>query len=183
MVRKKVLMSLMAIALAGAMIGGGVFAAFSDTETSHDNAFAAGTLDLKVDGKDDPEVSAYFNVSNAKPGDTGQVVITLSNAGTLDGNAYLVIQNVADSPGETPEPEPTPDEGELSEHLIITIDWGAGSVTDELCDLAGTNFDIGTLGAGDSKDIIISYEIPSNVGNVIQGDSVSFDILFGLNQA
>ena len=36
----------MIIALVAALIGGGVFAAFSDTETTTNNTFTAGTLNL-----------------------------------------------------------------------------------------------------------------------------------------
>ncbi len=182
--RRRILASLMSVALAGAMIGGGVLAAFQDAETSPGNAFAAGTLDLKVDGNDDPNVQAYFAVENAKPGDTGSVEINLTNAGTIDGEAYLKVENVTDGEGENPEPETDTDEpGDLSENLILTITWPEGSYSDALRWLQGATVDLGSLGAGEAKTITISYEIPEWVGNEIQGDTVSFDIVFGLNQA
>jgi predicted ribosomally synthesized peptide with SipW-like signal peptide len=51
---KKVIFSLLMVSLVGAAIGIGTWAYFSDVETSTGNIFQAGTLDLKVDGADDP---------------------------------------------------------------------------------------------------------------------------------
>jgi len=47
---KKVLIALMAVLITVALAGIGTYAYFSDTGTSNGNTFAAGTLDLNVDG-------------------------------------------------------------------------------------------------------------------------------------
>lgn len=47
----KIALSLASIATAGALVGGATFALFSDSETSHNNTFTAGSLDLKVDSQ------------------------------------------------------------------------------------------------------------------------------------
>ena len=47
--RKKILFSLLAIAISAAAVIGGTTAFFSDTETSTGNVFTAGSIDLKVD--------------------------------------------------------------------------------------------------------------------------------------
>jgi len=49
---RKILISLMTIALVSALIGGGVYAYFSDIEQSTNNTFTAGTLNLKVSDAD-----------------------------------------------------------------------------------------------------------------------------------
>jgi hypothetical protein len=38
------------------------------------------------------------------------------------------------------------------------------------------------LKSGQSKDLDIIFSLPSDVGNCVQGDSVSFDIVFHLDQ-
>lgn len=47
--KKQLILSLSMVAIAAAIIVGGTIAYFSDTETSSGNAFAAGSLDLKID--------------------------------------------------------------------------------------------------------------------------------------
>lgn len=75
---KNKLTSGIATALLGtALIAGGTFAYFSDTEVSN-NTFAAGTLDLAVD----PTV--VIDVDNLKPGDRMVREFELQNNGTLD---------------------------------------------------------------------------------------------------
>ena len=48
---RKILASIMTIALVASTTIGATQAYYSDTETSTGNTFAAGTLDLNVDGK------------------------------------------------------------------------------------------------------------------------------------
>ena len=88
---KKKLTSGIATALLGmALIGGGTFAYFSDTEITN-NTFAAGTLDLAVNP------SVVIDVDNLKPGDTMVREFKLENNGSLDistvdlATAYNVI--------------------------------------------------------------------------------------------
>lgn len=94
---KKKLTSGITTALLGmALIGGGTFAYFSDTEASH-NTFAAGTLDLAVNP------SVVIDVNNLKPGDTMVREFDLENNGTLDistvdlATAYDVIDAKGDN--------------------------------------------------------------------------------------
>jgi spore coat-associated protein N len=108
----KVLIALMTIVVVIGLVGGGALAWFSDTETSSANSFAAGTLNLTVDGKDDPSVPMYFNGSNItdhegniKPGDTANVTIDLDNTGSLKGKAYITFGSVTNNGGLNPESE------------------------------------------------------------------------------
>jgi predicted ribosomally synthesized peptide with SipW-like signal peptide len=191
---KKIMVSMMVIGLVAALAGAGLHALFSDTETSRGNKFTAATLDLKVDGYDDPNVPVYFNISDVKPGDYGYVYITLSNVGSIGGVASLTFANVTDDPGTTPEPEPTPDYGELSGYLYIevynrTLVFG-GQISPivtplaegNLSALAGSAIELGSLPAGGSITVTIVWSIDSDVGNVIMGDVVTFDMLFSLEQ-
>jgi predicted ribosomally synthesized peptide with SipW-like signal peptide len=180
---KKILVSMMLVGLVAALAGAGLYALFSDTETSSGNSFSAGTLDLKVDGKDDPNVPVYFTVSDVKPGDSNSVDIVLSNAGSIDGVASLTFTKVVDDPGTTAEPEPKPDVGNLSKCLYIKVFVGGNKVAEGfLSELAGSAIRLGSLPAGESITVTISWSISSDVGNEIMGDIVTFDMLFSLEQ-
>ena len=83
---KRILLSVMVMALLALLVGGGLFAHFTDTESSEGNSFTAGTLDLKVDGEDfieredlilKPCVWQSWDVHD------------LTNSGQLDGILFL----------------------------------------------------------------------------------------------
>ena len=184
MMSKKIVASIVVVGIQALAIGWGTYSYFSDTETSSGNTFSAGTLDLKVNGQDGP-LPIYFNVGDVKPGDSGSVNILLSNTGSLSGEAILTFTNIVDSPGTTPEPEILPDMGELSENLCITIYVDSREVgpAGPLAIIADQPIHLGPLGSGQSISLTIKWHIPSGVGNVIMGDSVTFDIEFSLVQA
>ncbi len=102
---KSVLISFMTIALVGALIGGGIYAYFSDTETSAGNTFTAGTLDLQVDGEN-PWTSTAVTISDMEPGLAATPVdITCENVGSLTGDLYVRITGVTDTGETINEPE------------------------------------------------------------------------------
>ena len=84
--------------------GAGTFAVFSDTETSSGNVIAAGTLDLKVNNSDDPEV-VHFEIVNFAPGDTITKTFVLRNNGTIPGNLTIKILNPRSYENGLLEPE------------------------------------------------------------------------------
>ena len=167
---KKVLFSVLLIAMVASMVGAGTWAYFTDYETSRDNYFAAGALDLKVDGEDDPNVIQYFEVECVKPGDFDSVEIVLTNTGCVDGYADLHFMVTVDSDndllGEMPEPEddccaPNNDTwdgtagGDLCDVLEITAwvdsnrdgSWDLPPVIDgmTMCSIDCINWDLGAL--------------------------------------
>jgi len=101
---KKLLFSLMACALCLGMVGG-AFAYFSDTETSTGNSFTAGTLDLKVDGNDDPNI-VFLTINNMKPGDSfGYYKWVLKNNGSIPGILSVTFGSMTDNENGINEPE------------------------------------------------------------------------------
>ena len=78
---KKILISAFTIFVAVAAVAGATFAVFSDTETSAGNTFAAGSLDLTVDGDNTNVVK--FNVSDMRPGNQPKGTYTLANVGSF----------------------------------------------------------------------------------------------------
>lgn len=102
---KSILISFMTMALVGALIGGGIYAYFSDTESSAGNTFTAGTLDLQVDGEN-PWTSTAVTISDMEPGLAATPVdITCENAGNLPGDLYMRITSVTDTGQTINEPE------------------------------------------------------------------------------
>ncbi len=125
MMDKKILASVFFIGILALSIGWGTYSLFNDTETSNGNTLTAGTLDLTVDGQDDPNVM-NITVSNMKPGDdTGYYKWVLKNVGTLPGNlsvTFSVIinnENGINEPEQAAESQPYahPTDGELGQYL------------------------------------------------------------------
>jgi predicted ribosomally synthesized peptide with SipW-like signal peptide len=137
---KKILVSMMVIGLVAALAGAGLHAYFNDTETSSNNSFSAGTLDLTVDG---PGFSSPITLSNMKPGDSAPSPTTyykwvLRNNGTLPGKLSVTFNIISDDENGETNPEAAaedesygylgaratlgdPDHGELSEFLAPGI--------------------------------------------------------------
>ena len=86
---KKILISLMAIALVVGLVGAGTMAYFSDTETSTGNTFTAGTLNITLGTS---SWSAGFD--NMKPGDTVTFTLPVNNEGSLPLN-YTVTTTLS----------------------------------------------------------------------------------------
>jgi spore coat-associated protein N len=187
------------------LIGGGTYAYFSDTESSEDNTLTAGTLDLNIRGGD--TAVATLTVSDVAPGDSGSANDTLSNVGSMDGELDIATSAVTNTPGSGGT-QYEGGSGELGASaqiaLYLDIDQSGGATAgdvglksdattydptggldyDEIDDYASLSWDavIATMVAGATDDIMILWQVPTGAGNEIQGDSVSFDINFTLEQ-
>jgi predicted ribosomally synthesized peptide with SipW-like signal peptide len=188
-VKRKIAMLVIGAMLAVALVGGGVYAYFSDTETSSGNGATAGTLDLELnDG-----VAKVVTFSNVKPGDSGADNFKVHNIGTVNGELSVAISSIVNGPGSTPEPEPTPDNGELGANMNVVfwvdtnnnklLDAGEDELYSGTMNGATLPADTMPLDADAETYIGFSWSIPTTVGNEIQGDTVSFSIDFTLNQA
>ncbi|MDY6892419.1 MAG: TasA family protein, partial [Chloroflexota bacterium] len=87
---KKILMSLMIIAVAAGLIAGGTMAYFSDTETSEDNVFASGVIDMEI-----AEPSS-FTLEDMKPCDWEYRTITLTKKSEYNEGPVYVHFDVGD---------------------------------------------------------------------------------------
>lgn len=81
---KRILGSLIIVALVIGITGLGFAAYFSDTETSSGNTFTAGTIDLTLA----ESAGAPITLTNMKPGESASGTITVNNAGSLPGCLY-----------------------------------------------------------------------------------------------
>ena len=88
---KKILFSVMGVVLCLGLMGG-AFAYFSDVETSEDNTFTAGTIDLALNGEN-PKTGPIFTFSDIKPcEELAPITIRLENVGNNEGVLYTCIK-------------------------------------------------------------------------------------------
>jgi predicted ribosomally synthesized peptide with SipW-like signal peptide len=210
---KKILASLLVIGVVAAVAGGSTFALFNDTETSEDNTFAAGELDLTVDWNEtyNGEFEEYqpaaningtpiFNLSDIKPGDEGHAQVSLNNEGN-PAHVWMNATNTADLENGCTEPEADVDdscgegaEGELQDYLEFTIyndsnENGEQDSGEEVlyngtaADLQLENVYLGEFSSEETRYIGVSWNVPLETGNVIQSDSKVMDFSFYAEQS
>jgi predicted ribosomally synthesized peptide with SipW-like signal peptide len=127
----------MVIGVVCTMIGTGVFAFFSDTETAT-GTFTSGTLNLQV-GTADPS-TATLTLSSLKPSDTGTAATWLvTNIGSINGTLDLALNATTNNENtrsevETAAGDTSDDTGELGTLLKVAFwmdsdkdnDWSSG---------------------------------------------------------
>jgi len=100
---RKILTSLMIVAVLAASITAGAMAVFTDQQTNPDNVFTTGTVVLGID-----PATAMFTVSNMAPGDVEYDGLEVNNGGSLE--LRYAMTTTAD------------DTSTLDEQLDLTID-------------------------------------------------------------
>jgi len=215
----KILASLMVIGLVASAIGMGTYAYFSDTETSTGNTFTAGSIDLKIDLdrdgqgiwdlKDLGAGDKFFDYSDIKPGDSGELTVSL-HVYNNDAWACFYIKPTTDSDNSCTEPESEEEtdctdtgDGELDNYLMFRIweDDGdniyeneeilltyCGSTGSEWCYLSdidpnGEVWPLGKLTASTTYYFGIEWKLPWETGNEVQTDKWSADVWFYVEQA
>jgi len=201
---KKILGLTVAALIVIALVGAGTWAYFSDTETSANNSLTAGTLDLNVDGGNTAVTT--FSVTGKAPGDSGSGSTTLASVGNLSGELDVVFSAITNTGGTSGEfGDSTGNLGGVAQIAVyIDVDssgtWTSGDIGLKsdgttynhptaldyavIDNYGSDSFDaVETMAASASDDFIILWQIPTSAGNNIQGDSVSFDVTFTLEQA
>jgi spore coat-associated protein N len=194
----------MALLVTIGLVGAGTYAYFSDTESSTGNTLTAGTLDLNIDGANIAVTT--FSASAVAPGDSGTGSSTLANVGSLSGELDIATSAVVNTSGAGGT-EYEGGSGELgaSAQIAMYLDvdqsgsWTAGDIGlmsdgntytlpaaldyDEIDNYSSETWDaVETMDATASDDIVVNWQVPAGAGNEIQGDEVSFDITFTLEQ-
>lgn len=157
---KKILGLTIAALLVMALVGGGTWAYFSDVETSSDNTFTAGTLNLtntitgtgaksttteQADGLNDKVVFA-----NLAPGDSGTITWVLENtgsiAGTLNIDSTVTFADVDDNEPELAVTDPHASDGgsngDIDEFVGVKLQRGVGA--DETAAITAFTYIVGT---------------------------------------
>ncbi|HLR80738.1 MAG TPA: CalY family protein [Bacillota bacterium] len=177
-IRKKLGMGVTSLALGLALIGGGTFAYFSDTEETN-NTFAAGTLDLTA------EPTEIINIDHMKPGDSFIRDFELRNEGSLDiGKVYLETEytvndannNNTDDFGEHIQVEFLYNADKLDEVIYETTlaelkDMSPEAVNEHIFYPA---FGEKGLPVGESDDLVVKFNFidTGEDQNQFQGDSL-----------
>lgn len=129
---KRILTSLLVLVAVLVPTVSATLSVFSDTETSTGNTFTAGTLDLEVDGGNDP-LGAKFSASNMVPGQKYHAgTVTLSNVGSVDGVLTLMVENPVSNENGLTEAEET--DGDILGIQIDPTGYNADSGDGELWD-------------------------------------------------
>ena len=114
------------ILVVGIFAGAGTMAYFNDAETSYGNTLTAGTLDLTVNGNNDPDV-VHITVDNIKPGlSMATYNWNLQNTGSLPGILSITVSPIINYENGQNEPEALVDgttgdqEGELGASIVVS---------------------------------------------------------------
>ena len=162
---RKVLMSVLAIAVTVALAGIATYALFTSTVTSSNNQIAAGTLNLTVNGA---SALDQLNFANLTPGWTYTKTYALHNGGTVQGRGQVYVSNLADA-------------GLLSDDTTVTVDEdGAAVYAGSLRALAATPSDLDIISGADDSTVTVTFSIDPSVGNEIQNNTATFDMGFSL---
>jgi len=105
--RRKVLLSLLVVAIVAVATGTGTYAAFSGTTANPGNAFAAGTVTIA----DNDAGGSLLSLSNARPGDSSTGCIKITYSGPLNANVHLYGSST----------------GSLPSYLTLTVTRGTDS--------------------------------------------------------
>jgi len=182
----------------------GTNAWFFDQETSPDNSFTAGTLDLKINGGDTPYT--LFNVSNMAADAQPTGSITLKNTGSISGGLSISGVTITRYENGCNEPEsssgdatcenPGEGQGELQNVLNLRLYIDNAPITgyygfEDTMLYNGLLKDLGatipisktlTPGAEARLNYVVDWwDTPSD--NLAQSDGLKLDMVFGLDQA
>lgn len=195
---KRVLLSLLIIAVTAVIAVSASVAFFTAKRTATTNKFTVGTLDLNVMGTS--QVNEPFVLENlgAEGNISGEKTWTVKNTGTLPGKFLFRLQNLENQENacNDPEKEAEPNceannEGELGGKVTLKV--SLDGVEKASSTLAADQ--VATIGeqwntlpefiftANSEHTVKVEWSLDENdYGNEIQSDSLSFDANFRLIQ-
>jgi len=203
---KKIIgLSIAALLIIG-IVAVGTYAYFSDTAASTGNTWTAGTLTLglvttgaatNATASVSPagSINNSMQFTNVVPGSSGTITWTLNNTGNVPGTLTLVSATTFGQGGAPNAPEAAAETalgGVKGLDTGITI-WVTRDGTDILGSTgtyvamsglqAALNLELNkTITIGTPMVYILNWQVPTSVGNEIQGDTAQLDITFTLNQ-
>jgi predicted ribosomally synthesized peptide with SipW-like signal peptide len=207
---RKILTAIFAIGLVATMTGAGLYAYFSDTETSSSNTFTAGTLGhLKIIDWDEltwrDGVTATWTATNMKPGDEfpfeTEFVELARTQGTITPSSleitcnYSVIEENPQTPSDTdPNTNLHPDamakqmviirfmyNGINYVNTIVDVDMDGKKTFYDLKNSPVTGLPIPYVANG-GIFFRLSVKFSEEAGNDFQGDTFNLTMIFTLKQ-
>jgi hypothetical protein len=134
-----------------------------------------------------------LNVTNIVPGDSGDLVVTLHNAGSSDGPVTIWLSDIVSGEGLNPESETgnTDEPGELDKYILLSL-TADGLKTNITLPTTVDNFPqsvsdakyirINLLKAGHTITVVWHWQLPPETGNDVQGDTLSVSVNYILEQ-
>jgi spore coat-associated protein N len=187
--KKATAIGIAAAAIAAIAIGGGTYAAFSDTETGPTGTLAAGTINLTVGGSITP---ASLDLSKLKPGDSFDATITVKNDGNLTGTLFgdysltgseggctAAEINPANYPNSVAPTCDANGPGNLISALVVTV---GGQAVSPLAPGSAAGVQQFDLAPGASQSYAIHVSLPASTGNEVQSDTASLTSKLTLKQ-
>jgi len=196
---RKILISLLTIALIGGLAGGSLFAYFSDTEISDNIVFSAGTIQITLDG----DIGAPVHGTVAldwKPCQTGYLVYTITNTGKNSADVWKHIYDIRCEDGWTSDAEQgEPEDNDIDKAILfgmwiensgdyhdfvpgvdkMLVDENEGFTVDAVeCKFIY----LAELAPAASINIVQTFHIKANTTNWAQGDLMTFNEEFVAQQ-
>ncbi|WP_436906517.1 hypothetical protein [Halosimplex marinum] len=140
------------------------------------------------------ENRTLLRARDVAPGDSGRSRLTLRNTGSAAGEIGVSGVVVDGSENGVVQAEAAvdddPSESELPERLLVRLAvrypdgeavpvFGDGGFV-PLADTEGTNRTVGRLGPGEAVTVVFEWRLPEETGNVVQSDTASFELAFGI---
>jgi hypothetical protein len=134
--------------------------------------------------------STAMNITEIKPGDNGLESVTIHNSGSSPGKVTVWLSNVSMSKSAAVAPRfgTTP---QIDQYLKLSL-TGTGITSNFNMPAVFTNFPqdatssnyihIDNLDADASTDLTWKWDLPSATGNPVQGDSITFDINYMIEE-
>jgi|LSQX01.1.fsa_nt_gb spore coat-associated protein N len=195
---KKIMGLAISATLLIALVVGGTWAYFQDTETSTGNTIQAGTLDLGLSDETGKTPTGGLTTgvvstpTNWAPGDTATISVFLYNSGTINMAKVTMELDlgtfVEGTPTSVDDYNATANTDKLEKMVKITAATFGG---DSVAALVGKTLEdldaslittLGALNAGTEKELAITLTFDATATNGCQGDSYPFTMTFVGNQ-
>ena len=146
-------------------------------------------VDLELDNTS----STTWTINNVKPGDSGEVMVSLRNSGTEPGSLRIWLSDVINGTNlnSNTHIQGGNQSGELGEYIQVSLACSR-LVTNLVFPLALDSLPrtpdspsfvgVSPLYPDDTIGLAWEWELPSNVGNIVQGDSFTFSVNYTLGQ-
>ncbi len=180
-------------------------ALFVDRETSQENQFVVGTLDMTVEGENSTQAETISVTGIGSQNITsGGKEWQIQNVGSLPGELLFEVAQIENNDNGCNEPEalvdtscdsPGVNQGELGQHIVTTVSARNGSETPSFSGTLSTGSEANykttwknTMGKiivppGQSRTIKLQWSTQqSTFENEVQSDSVTFETIFQLRQ-
>jgi hypothetical protein len=149
---------------------------------------AAAASPVEVE-EDKPGLTSWA-IANIAPGDSGTETVTIKNTGSRAATLEIWVSKLTSTEG-TPADFQSGGSGDLDENLELKVT--APGLTSNIAMPAIFNLlpksakdtryiEIPKINAGASVDLTWEWNLPSSVGNEVQGDSLTFDITYDLTE-